>query len=216
LSRSKAASAQFAYLSAYPTAYFRDPHLGDEGIHIASHFLLAGFTHVIGMLWETEDETCQVLTKKFYQQCSRENASGVEPGMSTKHFITLFHNCYLRVDNCHYSGPHLFVLGGRIIEYNENQVLRRQNRSKGAAVRNQFCGRRKRSHKTQLRQRGIWSENEKAVIRRLEGRCLSESILILRMVVRGNLACFIHNANTSTYGPFLTQDISCNKRYLGM
>lgn len=56
------------HLSACPTAYFRDPHLGDEGIHIASHFQLAGFTHVIGMLWETEDETCQFLTKKFYEQ----------------------------------------------------------------------------------------------------------------------------------------------------
>lgn len=51
--------------------------------------------------------------------CSRENASGVELGMSTKHFITLFH-CYLRVDSCYYSWPHFFVLGGRIIEYNEN------------------------------------------------------------------------------------------------
>jgi len=66
--RKKAASAQPAYLFAWPTAYFKDPHLGDEGIHIASSFQLAGFTHVIGTLWETEAETCQVFTKKFYEQ----------------------------------------------------------------------------------------------------------------------------------------------------
>jgi CHAT domain-containing protein len=66
--RKKAASAQIAYLSACSTAYFKDPQLSDESIHIASSFQLAGFTHVIGTLWETEDETCQVLAKNFYEQ----------------------------------------------------------------------------------------------------------------------------------------------------
>jgi len=65
--RKKVTSAQLAYLSAYPTAYFKDPHIGDEGVHIASSFQLAGFPLVIGTLWETEAETCQVLTKNFYE-----------------------------------------------------------------------------------------------------------------------------------------------------
>jgi CHAT domain-containing protein len=64
--RKNAASAQIAYLSACSTAQFNGSRLDDERIHIASSFQLAGFTHVIGTLWETEDETCRELAGAFY------------------------------------------------------------------------------------------------------------------------------------------------------
>lgn len=35
-------------------------------IHIASAFQLSGFSHVIGSLWEADDEAAVQVTKEFY------------------------------------------------------------------------------------------------------------------------------------------------------
>lgn len=57
---------RFAFLSACATARPTDIRLLDEAMHLGSGFLLAGFTHVIGTLWETDDQTAAEFTKEIY------------------------------------------------------------------------------------------------------------------------------------------------------
>ncbi|GKT97201.1 TPR domain containing protein [Colletotrichum tofieldiae] len=47
-----------AYLSACGTGQILDDRSVDESIHLTSAFQLAGFRHVIGTLWEVDDELC--------------------------------------------------------------------------------------------------------------------------------------------------------------
>ena len=49
-----------AYLSACGTGEMRDESLVDESIHLISACQLAGFRHVIGTLWEVNDESCVI------------------------------------------------------------------------------------------------------------------------------------------------------------
>ena len=67
--------AWISYLSACSTAQTRAPKLADEGIHISSALQVAGFSHVIGSLWQVDDEICVKVAGKFYealtQACSQ-------------------------------------------------------------------------------------------------------------------------------------------------
>jgi hypothetical protein len=47
-----------AYLSASGTGRIGNEKFLDESIHLISAFQLAGFRHVIGTLWEVNDEVC--------------------------------------------------------------------------------------------------------------------------------------------------------------
>nr|MYR39021.1 CHAT domain-containing protein [Streptomyces sp. SID4944] len=58
--------AELAYLSACRTAAVDAGHLSDEAIHLASAFHLIGFPHVIGTLWEINDETAATVAHAFY------------------------------------------------------------------------------------------------------------------------------------------------------
>jgi CHAT domain-containing protein len=58
--------AQLAYLSACGTARMTDIHLLDEAIHLASAFQMAGFSHVIGTLWEINDAIAVEIAESFY------------------------------------------------------------------------------------------------------------------------------------------------------
>ena len=62
----KLSSARLAYLSACSTANNTSWHLLDEVTHIVSSFHIAGFPHVIGTLWPSEDEACQKMAVGFY------------------------------------------------------------------------------------------------------------------------------------------------------
>lgn len=59
-------SAQLAYLSACCTADNPSTDLSDESIHIASGFILAGFSHVLATLWDANDLACQQMAADFY------------------------------------------------------------------------------------------------------------------------------------------------------
>ncbi|KAK2037009.1 hypothetical protein LZ31DRAFT_580326 [Colletotrichum somersetense] len=62
LERNGSASEQFlAYLSACGTGRIQDKDSTDESIHLTSAFQLAGFRHVVGTLWEVDDELLTVL-----------------------------------------------------------------------------------------------------------------------------------------------------------
>lgn len=61
-------SAQLAYLSACRTAFMDSVELIDEAIHLTSAFQLAGFPHVIGTLWEINDEVASRVAADFYAE----------------------------------------------------------------------------------------------------------------------------------------------------
>lgn len=56
------------YLSACATAKARVQELGDESLHLATAFQVAGFPHAIGSLWSADDGTCAEVSQYFYQQ----------------------------------------------------------------------------------------------------------------------------------------------------
>ena len=58
--------AQLAYLSACETALGASLELIDEAIHLTTAFQLAGFPHVIGTLWEIDDELAVTIAGAFY------------------------------------------------------------------------------------------------------------------------------------------------------
>lgn len=60
--------ARIAYLSACSTAQMSVVRLADEIIHLASGFQIAGFAHVIGSMWPSDDSVCVDVAKTFYEQ----------------------------------------------------------------------------------------------------------------------------------------------------
>jgi tetratricopeptide (TPR) repeat protein len=58
--------ARLAYLSACNTALTSVSSLVDEAIHLASAFQLAGYSHVIGTLWEINDDIAAEVADDFY------------------------------------------------------------------------------------------------------------------------------------------------------
>lgn len=56
-----------AYLSACGTGQIRDKKSIDESIHLTGAFQLAGFRHVVGTLWEVDDELCVRMARLMYQ-----------------------------------------------------------------------------------------------------------------------------------------------------
>ena len=56
-----------AYLSACGTGQIREEKFLDESIHLISACQLAGFRHVIGTLWEVDDELCADMAKFTYK-----------------------------------------------------------------------------------------------------------------------------------------------------
>ena len=61
-------TAILAYLSACSSAATVDEELADECLHLAAEFLLLGFTHVIGTLWESDSYCCAEIADKFYEK----------------------------------------------------------------------------------------------------------------------------------------------------
>ncbi|KAJ5662986.1 hypothetical protein N7507_003717 [Penicillium longicatenatum] len=66
--------AQIAYLSACSTAENRAERLMDEVLHVVSGFQVAGFRHVIGTLWPSDDSVCVEVARKFYNELCRNGA----------------------------------------------------------------------------------------------------------------------------------------------
>ncbi|KAJ5772185.1 hypothetical protein N7520_002714 [Penicillium odoratum] len=58
--------ARIAYLSACSTAEIRPGRMVDEVIHLASGFQVAGFSHVIASMWQTDDDACEKMARGFY------------------------------------------------------------------------------------------------------------------------------------------------------
>ncbi|VUC23431.1 unnamed protein product [Clonostachys rosea] len=58
--------AKLAYLSACSTAQNKVEKLSDEVIHVVSGFHVAGFSHVVGCLWPSNDRVCVEVARLFY------------------------------------------------------------------------------------------------------------------------------------------------------
>jgi CHAT domain-containing protein len=58
--------AKLAYLSACRTPFTGRAELADEAIHLTSAFALAGFSQVVGTLWEIDDAAALEITEGFY------------------------------------------------------------------------------------------------------------------------------------------------------
>ena len=67
----KLPEARLAYLSACSTAQSMPSKLVDEVTHIVSSFHIAGFVHVIGTLWPSQDQACQKMAVGFYSELSK-------------------------------------------------------------------------------------------------------------------------------------------------
>ena len=67
----KLPSARVAYLSACSTAESTSSVLIDEVTHIVSSFHIAGFIHVIGTLWPSQDQACHKMAVYFYSALSK-------------------------------------------------------------------------------------------------------------------------------------------------
>ena len=66
-----------AYLSACGTGQMHNYQLADENIHLISGFLLAGFRHVIGTLWEVQDAVCVDMARLTYESMKERGLSDV-------------------------------------------------------------------------------------------------------------------------------------------
>ncbi|QGJ01998.1 hypothetical protein CEK26_003442 [Fusarium fujikuroi] len=64
-----------AYLSACGTGQIKSEKLFDEDIHLISACQLAGFRHVIGTLWEVNDQSCVDMAAIIYEEILRGDMS---------------------------------------------------------------------------------------------------------------------------------------------
>ncbi|KAG5813605.1 hypothetical protein H9Q74_012624 [Fusarium xylarioides] len=76
-----------AYLSACGTGQIKSQKLFDEGIHLISACQLAGFRHVIGTLWEVNDQSCVDMAAIIYEEMLRGDMSD-EPVCRGVHVAT--------------------------------------------------------------------------------------------------------------------------------
>ncbi|KAG9528329.1 hypothetical protein KCU93_g4480, partial [Aureobasidium melanogenum] len=58
---------RIAYLSACSTAETKAEALVDESLHLTSAFQIAGFIHVVGSMWASDDITCASVAEHFYK-----------------------------------------------------------------------------------------------------------------------------------------------------
>ena len=70
---------RFACLSACAAARPTQLELMDEALHLSSGFLVAGFTHVSGTLWEIDDEAAAEFAREIYARLEAD-PSVIDPG----------------------------------------------------------------------------------------------------------------------------------------
>ena len=72
----KSQPTQLAFLSACSTAEHKVARLADEVIHIASAFFIAGFSHVVGSMWPSNDSICLRIAEYFYTSLAGSGSRG--------------------------------------------------------------------------------------------------------------------------------------------
>jgi hypothetical protein len=100
-------SAQLAYLSACRTAFMESVELIDEAIHLTSAFQLAGFPHVIGTLWEINDEVASHMAADFYAELG--GISDQHGGLDTDSAACALHHTVRKVRDRYPNSPYLWA-----------------------------------------------------------------------------------------------------------
>jgi len=93
--------ARLAYLSACSTAHLADARMVDEGVHLVSSFMIAGFTHVVGTLWVTLDHFCVKMADHFYEQYF----TLMELGGASDDVALAVHRAVVEIRNAHPRQP---------------------------------------------------------------------------------------------------------------
>ena len=75
VSQAHLSRAEIAYLSACSTAQNQAIKLSDEVLHVVSGFQVAGFRHVVGCLWPSDDKVCVDVAKSFYSELGQDRAA---------------------------------------------------------------------------------------------------------------------------------------------
>lgn len=70
--------ARLAFLSACSTAENRVQRLADESLHLASGFLVAGFSNVIATLWPSSDSVSAEIAGSFYAELAKKIDDGFQ------------------------------------------------------------------------------------------------------------------------------------------
>ncbi|PYH78975.1 hypothetical protein BO82DRAFT_404639 [Aspergillus uvarum CBS 121591] len=74
---SKSAQGQIAHLSACSTVGAQVPRLQDKPLQVVSSLQVAGFRHVVGCLWPSDDAVCVEVACSFYTQLHRSGMQGL-------------------------------------------------------------------------------------------------------------------------------------------
>ncbi|MGA5872274.1 CHAT domain-containing protein [Streptomyces cinereoruber] len=107
LAEMRMGSAQLAYLSACRTAFMGSTELIDEAIHLTAAFQLAGFSHVIGTLWEINDEIASRMAADFYAELGR--VSNWHGGLDTYSAARALHRTVRNVRDRYPKAPYLWA-----------------------------------------------------------------------------------------------------------
>ncbi|RBR25413.1 uncharacterized protein FIESC28_01850 [Fusarium coffeatum] len=104
-----------AYLSACGTSRIRDQRLLDESLHLISACQLAGFRHVVGTLWEVEDEACVEVAENVYGRIRDDGMSEGSVGKGLHDAVRKLRDTWLQQGVTRGSGEKLGVREGRDI-----------------------------------------------------------------------------------------------------
>lgn len=104
-----------AYLSACGTSRIRDQRLLDESLHLISACQLAGFRHVVGTLWEVEDEACVEVAETVYGRIVDDKMSEGSVGKGLHDAVRKLRDTWLQQGVTRSSGEKLGVREGRDI-----------------------------------------------------------------------------------------------------
>ncbi|KAM7211435.1 CHAT domain containing protein [Rhypophila decipiens] len=77
-------AGRLVFLSGCSTADNPVSQLGNECIHLAAAFHLAGFSHAIGTMWDSVDTACALVASEFYQALFPSEDSGQGGGDSSR------------------------------------------------------------------------------------------------------------------------------------
>lgn len=76
-----------AYLSACGTGQIKNDRFLDEGLHLISACQLAGFRHVIGSVWEVNDESCVDVATALYEWMQKGDMSDESVSLGLHHAV---------------------------------------------------------------------------------------------------------------------------------
>jgi hypothetical protein len=84
IARARLQNAELAFLSACETARVGE-RLADESIHVTSAFLLAGYRHVVGTLWQVDDAVAADIARDFYTELTVDTVADADRAAPALH-----------------------------------------------------------------------------------------------------------------------------------